>query len=228
MENIIIATIKSWNVQNAKKFQHEYKNKYLVKIITDKNELTINEIINFNPKYIFFPHWSWIIPKEIWNKFKCIIFHPSDLPFGRGGTPVQNLIKRKIYKTKISALIANGEIDGGPILFKSSLSLAGSADSIYKRFSKKIFQKMIPYILDNNLKPEPQKGKTVIFKRLKSENSLIENNIVLNDLYDKIRMLDAEGYPLAFLKLENLVIKFRNVKKKNNELVANVVISNNI
>jgi methionyl-tRNA formyltransferase len=228
MENIVIATIKSWNIQNAKEFQQEYKNKYNVKIITDKNEFATNEIINFDPKYIFFPHWSWIIPKEIWSKFKCIIFHPADLPFGRGGTPVQNLIKRKIYKTKISALVANGELDAGPILTKIPFMLSGSAESIYKRFSKKIFQKMIPNILNIDFKPHPQKGKAMVFKRLKPEKSQIGNNITLDDLYDHVRMLDAEGYPLAFLKLKNLLIKFKNVKKRNHELTADVIISNNI
>ena len=32
----------------------------------------LNEI---SPRYIFFPHWSYIIPKEIFDSFDCIIFH---------------------------------------------------------------------------------------------------------------------------------------------------------
>ena len=32
--------------------------------------------------------------QEIHENYKCIIFHMTDLPFGRGGSPLQNLISR--------------------------------------------------------------------------------------------------------------------------------------
>ena len=56
----------------------------------------------------------------------------TDLPFGRGGSPLQNLITRGISKTKISALRCNEEIDAGPIYLKRPLSLHGSAEEIYQ------------------------------------------------------------------------------------------------
>jgi len=42
----------------------------------------------------------------------------TDLPFGRGGSPLQNLIERGIKKTKISAIKVDGGIDTGDIFFK--------------------------------------------------------------------------------------------------------------
>jgi len=54
---IIIATIKSWNIEEAHRFA---KNNItsVVKLITSKEELNYNDIKSFNPKYIFSPHWS--------------------------------------------------------------------------------------------------------------------------------------------------------------------------
>ena len=100
-KKIIIATIKSWNIKNALKLKKNFINKYEVKIITKKEDLTYEKIIKINPEYIFLPHWSWIIPEEIYNNFECVVFHMTDLPFGRGGSPLQNLILRGIKKQKL-------------------------------------------------------------------------------------------------------------------------------
>jgi methionyl-tRNA formyltransferase len=42
----------------------------------------------------------------------------TDLPFGRGGSPLQNLISRKIYNTKLSAIRVVKELDAGPVFLK--------------------------------------------------------------------------------------------------------------
>jgi len=40
----------------------------------------------------------WIILKEIFENYEIILFHMTDLPYGRGGSPLQNLIVRgKVY-----------------------------------------------------------------------------------------------------------------------------------
>ena len=82
------------------------------------------------------PHWSYIIPKDIFNLFNCVVFHMTDLPFGRGGSPLQNLIIRGYEKTKISALKVTNGIDSGPIYLKKPLSLDGTAYEIMIRASQ--------------------------------------------------------------------------------------------
>ena len=47
----------------------------------------------------------------------------TDLPFGRGGSPLQNLIIRGIYDTKISAIKANKEIEAGDIYCQHNLNI---------------------------------------------------------------------------------------------------------
>lgn len=94
-------------------------------IYIKKNEdLNYENIKSIDPEYIFFPHWSYIIPAEIYQNFKCIIFHMTDLPFGRGGSPLQNLIVKKIYKTKISAIMCEEEIDSGDIYIKRDFDIS--------------------------------------------------------------------------------------------------------
>jgi methionyl-tRNA formyltransferase len=140
----------------------------------------------------------------------------ADLPFGRGGSPLQNLIVKGFKKTRISAFKVEEELDAGPIYLKKDLSLEGSAEEIFKRASKIIFDEMIPYIIKNNPKPTPQKGETTIFKRRNPEDGNIGNLNNLDKIFDYIRMLDAEGYPPAFVKINRVKIEFSNAEKIKN------------
>lgn len=180
----------------------------------------MDKIKEFNPDYIFFPHWSDIIPPEIYNNYNCVVFHIGDLPFGRGGSPVQNLIVRKIYETKITALKVNDLLDGGDIYYQVKFDLKdGTAEQLLQRASEIVFNEMISYIIRNNPVPSKQNGEAVIFKRRTPLQSDMRD-IGFDDIYDHIRMLDGEGYPLAFLDTENLHITFKKVRKENDRLTG--------
>lgn len=217
---IIIATIKSWNIANFDRLKDKEKD-YEWILIDKKEDLTLENIKSINPKYIFFPHWSWIIPKEIYENFECVVFHMTDLPFGRGGSPLQNLIVRGIYETKISAIKVVKELDVGDIYCKEDLSLKeGSAEDIYKRASDIIFDKMLPFIVNNNPEPKKQEGEVTEFKRRTPEEGDISGLDSIDKVYDYIRMLDAEGYPNAFIETKNLKIELSNAKSKDGKITA--------
>lgn len=222
---IMIVTIKQWNIENYKKIVMNSQSDIEWKIIIDKNELCIDNIKKFNPDYIFFPHWSWIIPKEIYENYKCILFHMTDLPFGRGGSPLQNLISRGIENTKISAIRVVKELDAGDIYLKKNLNLNGSADEIFARASKIVFKEMIPEIIKGNTEPNPQKGEIVNFERRKPEQSKIEDNIEnIESIYDKVRMLDGEGYPKAYIKFGRYRIAFSRAQYNGETIIADAKI----
>ena len=89
-----------------------------IEYISCKKDFTIENLNKLSPSYIFFPHWAYIIPKEIFSNYQCIVFHMTDLPYGRGGSPLQNLILAGKKKTKISAIDVVEEIDAGDIFLK--------------------------------------------------------------------------------------------------------------
>jgi methionyl-tRNA formyltransferase len=225
--NIIIATIKSWNINNAEIIKEKYNKKHKIYIVRSKNELTMEFIKDINPEYIFFPHWSWLIPKNIYNSYNCIVFHMTDLPYGRGGSPLQNLIVRGHKNTKISALKVDGGIDTGDIFLKKDLDLTGSAEEIYKRASQIVFNDMIPKIIELKIEPKSQVGECYEFKRRKPEESKIEEHFDINKIFDFIRMLDAEGYPNACIEYGANKLLFKNAKKINKKIYAEVVIMEN-
>ena len=225
---IVIATVKEWNINNYFELKKELENEYSLYLLTNKDELSFENIEKINPKYIFFPHWSWIIPQKIYENYESILFHMTDLPYGRGGSPLQNLITNKIYNTKITAIKVSKELDEGDIYLKEDFDISkGSAKEIYENASNLIFKKLIPNIIKKNIVPKKQEGDIVLFKRRTPEQSNIKtlNDISINNLYDFIRMLDAPSYPKAYLELDNLKMELFEVIIKDGKLEGRFEVS---
>ena len=218
--NIIIACSKNWFLREKKikKFL-ELKNVYIIK---NKRDLNLKKLARIKPKYIFFPHWSYKVKDKIINKYNCICFHTAPLPFGRGGSPIQNLIKLGFKRTKICALKMDKNLDAGPIYLTEKIALNGNLSEILKKISDKIFI-LIKKILKKEPKLKKQTGKIYNFKRLSEKDNLIKFKN-LNLIYDQIRMLDDLTYPNAYIKKNNYRIEFFNAKIIKNNIYVNAKI----
>lgn len=199
------------------------KNELHATLINTNDELTFEFLDKEKPDYIFFLHWSNIIPKNIWSNFRCIVFHMTDLPFGRGGSPLQNLIIRKHTDTMISALKVEGGIDTGDVFLKKSLSLSGTAEEIFIRAGWVMLQ-MIKEIIEGEIVPTRQEGQPTIFKRRTPEDGNLQSISDVSTLYDYIRMLDAEGYPKAFIETDSFRFEFSRASMKADGVIADVKI----
>ena len=222
--NFIILSEKSWNADLADNLYNRFPEDNFIYInnCEDFNEKYIKEI---NPNKIFIPHWSYFIPKTIYSKFECIVFHMTDLPYGRGGSPLQNLIIQGKNNTKISAIKVEKEIDAGNIYLKKDLPLFGTAEEIYIR-ANNVIEQMIIEIIKNKIKPVPQSGEIKFFKRRTPDMSNLKDINTIEKLYDYIRMLDAEGYPSAFIENEYFKFEFtRAVLKSGKQIIADVRIT---
>lgn len=193
-------------------------------LISDKADLTLERLKAVRPRYVFFPHWSHIVPPEIHENFECVIFHMTDVPFGRGGSPLQNLIARGIYETKISAIRCIKDLDAGPVYMKTPFSLHGSAEEILMRASG-VIEEMIVSIINEKPAPVAQEGEPVFFKRRTPEDGDIAGLKELRDVYDYVRMLDADGYPRAFIETEHLRLEFDRASLKQDSVTATVRIT---
>lgn len=179
--------------------------------IRTPQELVPEHLETLNPEFIFFPHWSWIIQSEIFTRFTCVIFHMTDLPYGRGGSPLQNLIARGHRETKLTALKCVAELDAGPIYMKRPLSLSGTAEEILQRASR-LVEEMIIEMVRSRPESVPQLGQVVEFKRRQPQDGSISELDTLAEAYDFIRMLDAEGYPPAFIDTEHMHLEFSDAE----------------
>ena len=209
----IILSEKKWNNNLVNKLKKKSDNIEWIKIDV-KNDFNYDSLLKIKPNKIFIPHWSYIIPEKIYNNFECIVFHMTDLPYGRGGSPLQNLIIRGHKHTKISAIKVVKELDAGPIYLKKDLLLKGSAQEIFD-LANEVVKDMIIEIVKTKPVPIKQEGKPTLFKRRKPSMSNMNDIESLDEVYDFIRMLDAYGYPHAFLETSNCKFEFRKVSKQN-------------
>jgi methionyl-tRNA formyltransferase len=192
-------------------------------LITESAELTAERLRATDPRYVFFLHWSSIVPATITDAFTCVGFHMTDLPFGRGGSPLQNLVVRGHRSTRLSAFGLEQGLDTGPIYAKADLSLEGSAEDVFIR-SSELAADLVRGIVAEEPEPAAQVGEPTVFKRRTPRESEIPARHSLDALYDFVRMLDADGYPRAFLVHEGFRYEFSRATLADGSIRADVTI----
>jgi methionyl-tRNA formyltransferase len=221
-KNYVVVGCKSWNRRIFDEMLRRLPGRW--HYFGAPADLNLEAVQKISPRYIFFLHWSWRVPDEVVEEFECVCFHMTDVPFGRGGSPLQNLIVRGLRETKLTALRMSGEFDAGPVYMKEPLSLAGGAEEIYLRAGR-LSAMMVERIIRVEPKPVPQRGQAVNFKRRKPEQSQVGITASLEELHNFIRMLDAEEYPRAFLQHAGFRFEFSRPALYDGRIVADVTIT---
>lgn len=218
-QHYVVATIKPWNLEAYRRRVGLYPGRWT--LVERPQELTEDALSALSPRYVFLPHWSWKVPDAVTQRFECVCFHMTDVPYGRGGSPLQNLILRGHRDTVLTALRMTSAMDAGPVYLKRPLSLEGSAQEIYERASRLAFE-MIGEIVRDEPEPRPQSGEPVLFARRRPEESSLPETADLDGIYDFIRMLDAETYPHAFLDHGPLRLEFTRARRADGGVEASV------
>ena len=219
LSTYVVASSKEWHRKSFEEFSKQIPANWVY--VSNPDQLN-NLIDKISPKYIFFLHWNWHVPNEIWSKHECICFHMTDVPYGRGGSPLQNLIIKGKGETKLSALQMVGEMDAGPVYAKRAMSLEGRAEEIYLRAGGLSWE-IIRWIIATKPNPLPQEGEVVLFTRRKPEQSVIPTHGDLKDIYNHIRMLDAPTYPLAYIDYGNFRLEFSHADFDDDAIQAHVI-----
>ena len=217
----IVASCKSWHRSGFEDLKSQEDGLWSWVASPDELLCCVKEIPA--PRYIFFLHWNWHVPNEIWARHECVCFHMTDVPYGRGGSPLQNLIVAGHKSTKLSALRMVDEMDAGPVYAKKDMTLDGRAEDIYMRAGALSFE-IIRWMVRNEPVPVAQQGEPVMFKRRKPGQSVLPMHGSLQAVYDHIRMLDAPTYPPGFIEHGGLRLEFSNAQLQGDEIVARVVI----
>lgn len=217
----VVASQRPWNAQLAERLAARTGLEFVA--VRQTSELTPDRLAPLAPRYIFFAHWSSRIPSEIWQAHECVIFHMTDVPYGRGGSPLQNLIVRGHTETVISALRCVEAMDAGPVYLKRPLSLAGTAEEIFIR-ADCVIEEMIVQIIEHQPTPVPQEGEPTLFRRRGPADGDLAAAASIDQWFDGIRMLDAAGYPPAFVQVGPFRLEFTHASRRTGGVEAHVMI----
>jgi methionyl-tRNA formyltransferase len=220
MNNVILCGYREWAFRIFEKISD---NPNINVIATFKSNQEFKEqILTIGIQsidFIVFIGWSWIIEKEVTQKFLCLGIHPSDLPYFRGGSPLQHQIMRGVTKSKVTLMtLSPDKIDAGEIWLKEDLDLSGdSMNDVFKNLitsSSKLLNAFLNEYPGIIAKEQNIKDGTY-YKRRKPEESRLSKedfaNKTLKELYDFIRSL-TDPYPNAYIEDEfgNKLV-FKNV-----------------
>jgi methionyl-tRNA formyltransferase len=223
-QNIIFCGYREWAKEIIYKISNHPKINCVDIILSIDEYLKKEEFFSEDVDIIVFLGWSWIIPDKVTSKFLCLGMHPSDLPFYRGGSPIQHQIINGIKDTKVTLMTLSSEkIDGGDIWLKNDLSLEGdSIDDVFKNIIYSTI-KLLKLFFDEypNITPWVQDlNKGSYYKRRKKNESKVLlsdiSSMNLEELYNKARCL-TDPYPNLFIedKLGNKLfitgMKFKNI-----------------
>lgn len=216
MQTYVLATSKDWHIREFDARRKRLPGRWVV-VVSGQDLETLVETLT--PRYVFFPHWSHIVPERVLGATECVCFHMTDVPYGRGGSPLQNLIVRGHKQTMLTALRMEKVLDAGPVYMKRPLSLEGTARQIFQRTAVQALD-MIEAIVREEPEPVPQTGAPTEFARRTPDQSLIDPASVPEQLYDHIRMLDADGYPHAFIEHGHWHVDFTDAQRLGDTIEA--------
>ncbi len=220
MKTYVVAAHHAWNRAAFERHAPSLPGRW--HFLSEKCELDPETLKRLDPRYVFFPHWSAQVPEAIWKNWECVCFHMADVPYGRGGSPLQNLIVRGHASTQLTALRMERELDAGPVYLKCPLDLAGSAQEIFERAADLVYR-LVGEIVAREPVPVPQQGEATLFRRRTPAQSVLPGSATPEALYDHIRMLDADGYPRAFIDHGDWRLEFSRATMEEGTLGARVV-----
>jgi len=145
-----------------------------------------------------------IISKEgLLKNTSNIVCHPSDLPKGKGFSPIAWEILDGSNKITFTLFEANEGVDDGNIYFKETVLLQGDElnDELRKIQANTTFNLIYKYIsgFPEN-KSYSQKGSETFYRRRTTQDSELDINKTIDNQFNLLRIVDNERYPAFFIK----------------------------
>lgn len=187
IEHKIFPYLKLWVKKNSKNHN--------IELVTKSTDITSGDIL-------FLISCTEIIKSDIRSRFKeTLVIHESDLPKGRGWSPLVWQIIQGSNIIPISLLDADKKVDSGAIWKKEFVNLEGN--EVVKEINEKVFLvklKLMDFAVENinSIKKSSQKGKPTYFPRRNPKDNELDVNKTINQQFDLMRVADNERYPSFF------------------------------
>ena len=146
-----------------------------------------------------------------------IVIHASDLPLGKGFSPLQWQILEGKNKIILTLFEVVRDVDAGPYYFKSTLEYDGTEmlSELRDKMARKINSMALKFINEYfSMKQIKQSGIESFYPRRKKQDDEVDPQKSIVELFNQFRIADNENYPLFFEHLgEEYSIKVEKNKK---------------
>lgn len=193
----------------------------LTDLLTAKNyfvKLCRNEEEVENGDVLFLLGCTKIFNKYSLNKYNLVV-HESNLPEGRGWSPLTWQILEGRNQIPITLFEAEEKVDAGYIYYQDLVILDGS--ELFEEIKFKQFESTVKLVLKflenyNNLAPFPQQGEVSYYKRRGPKDSELDVSKSISEQFNLLRVADNNNYP-AFFYFKNQKYIVKIFKENKNE-----------
>jgi methionyl-tRNA formyltransferase len=150
-------------------------------------------------EYLFLVSCTKIISKEIRDLYKhTLVIHESDLPKGRGWSPLVWQVLEGKNQITICLLEAADDVDTGDVWYRTLLLLDGTEtyEEIHEKAAKRKIS-LMTLALFRPLKPVPQTGEASWYPKRFPKDSRIDPEKPLSTQFDLLRVCDPR-FPAFF------------------------------
>ena len=205
----MIRKIPIYNYFTKYKIKHKLKKKFIFFYSKNLNNLK-------DCKIIFILGYTKKLNITYLKRFQySLIVHESDLPKGKGFSPVKYQILENKSKINISLIKCDNKIDSGDIFEKSYFIIKPT--DIYDEIKKKQFlatKRIIVKFLNKypKVKTKKQKGKSTFYRKLTSKDDEINPKKSIFSQFNLLRSTDYNKFTNYFFTKKKFYIK---IHKKN-------------
>lgn len=161
-----------------------------------------------------------IPPSDLKKNKHNLVVHESDLPHGKGWSPLTWQILEGKNRIPIVLFEAEGEMDSGPIYLKRELEFKGTEliDEMREQQAMVTFNLCIAFLKgypDILKEAQVQKGKKSFYPRRSLEDSRLDPDKTLREQFNLLRVVDNEKYPAFFdINGEKHILTIKKAEQK--------------
>lgn len=130
-----------------------------------------------------------------------IVVHASDLPKGKGFTPLKWQILEGKNIIPLTLFEAIEECDAGPYYIKDSIKFAGyeMLNEMQNIMALKIIDMCMMFVEQfDSLKPIKQCGNSTYYGKFKKVDDILDVDSTIRQLFNRFRIADYDRFPLTF------------------------------
>jgi len=130
-----------------------------------------------------------------------IVIHASDLPHGKGFSPLQWQILEGKTQILLTLFEATEEVDAGPFYLKSPIQLEGTElyNELRQILGDKIVEMATHYIRNfENMRPIKQNGAETFYPKRTINDDRLDTSKSIEEQFNHFRIADNEKHPLWF------------------------------
>jgi methionyl-tRNA formyltransferase len=155
-----------------------------------------------NGDLLFLISCAEVVPEVVRKRYrKTLVVHASDLPQGRGWSPMVWQILEGKDKVTVTLLEAEDALDSGAIWQKTQIQFEGHelCDEIHTAlFNAELA--LMDFAIENldTIHPIPQTGDASYYQRRTPDDSRLDINRSIAEQFDVLRVADTDRYPAFF------------------------------